>query len=96
MAMWSNESRAYEPMSALGVDHVLVIFCGVTGYSGDDINKFLWMVRIAQGAHFRNTSFSHLPHYLPLHAGEHPHEIVESDYFTSTGEYKVDATVSPR
>lgn len=28
---------------------MLVIFGGVIGYSGDDINKFLWMVRIAQG-----------------------------------------------
>lgn len=29
----------------------LVIFGGVIGYSGDDINKFLWMVRIAEGEH---------------------------------------------
>jgi hypothetical protein len=28
-----------------------VIFGGVIGYSGDDINKFLWMVRIAEGEH---------------------------------------------
>jgi dolichyl-diphosphooligosaccharide--protein glycosyltransferase len=25
------------------------IFGGLTGYSGDDINKFLWMVRIGGG-----------------------------------------------
>ena len=49
MAMSSNESRAYEIMTSLGVDYVLVIFGGMTGYSGDDINKFLWMVRIAEG-----------------------------------------------
>lgn len=30
---------------------ILVIFGGVIGYSGDDINKFLWMVRIAEGEH---------------------------------------------
>merc|ERR1711970_1432506 len=35
----------------LGVDYVLVIFGGLLGYSGDDINKFLWMVRIAEGEH---------------------------------------------
>lgn len=51
MAMSSNESRAYEIMTSLGVNYVLVIFGGVTGYSGDDINKFLWMVRIAEGEH---------------------------------------------
>jgi dolichyl-diphosphooligosaccharide---protein glycosyltransferase len=30
---------------------VLVIFGGANGYSGDDINKFLWMVRIAGGVY---------------------------------------------
>ncbi|XP_065350852.1 dolichyl-diphosphooligosaccharide--protein glycosyltransferase subunit STT3B [Cloeon dipterum] len=50
-AMSSNESAAYEVMKALDVDYVLVIFGGVIGYSGDDINKFLWMVRIAEGEH---------------------------------------------
>jgi len=50
-AMSSTESKAYEIMKSLDVDYVLVIFGGVIGYSGDDINKFLWMVRIAEGEH---------------------------------------------
>jgi len=50
-AMSSNESAAYHIMTELDVDYVLVIFGGVIGYSGDDINKFLWMVRIAEGEH---------------------------------------------
>ncbi|CDW56158.1 STT3 domain containing protein [Trichuris trichiura] len=50
-AMSSNESEAYKIMRALDVDYVLVIFGGLFGYSGDDINKFLWMVRIAEGEH---------------------------------------------
>lgn len=50
-AMSSNETAAYEIMRSLDVDYVLVIFGGVIGYSGDDINKFLWMVRIAEGEH---------------------------------------------
>jgi len=50
-AMSSNESEAFKIMTALDVDYVLVIFGGVIGYSGDDINKFLWMVRIAEGEH---------------------------------------------
>lgn len=49
--MSSNESSAYKIMKMLDVDYVLVIFGGVIGYSGDDINKFLWMVRIAEGEH---------------------------------------------
>merc|ERR1712179_533034 len=38
-AMSSNESAAYDIMTELDVDYVLVIFGGVIGYSGDDINK---------------------------------------------------------
>jgi len=30
---------------------VLVIFGGLSGYSSDDINKFLWMVRIGGGVY---------------------------------------------
>jgi len=50
-AMSSNETAAYKIMRELDVDYVLVIFGGLIGYSGDDINKFLWMVRIAEGEH---------------------------------------------
>ncbi|VDQ15744.1 unnamed protein product [Trichobilharzia regenti] len=38
-------------IQSLDVDYVLVIFGGYIGYSGDDINKFLWMVRIGGGEH---------------------------------------------
>lgn len=53
-AMSSNETAAYDIMRQLDVNYVLVIFGGVIGYSGDDINKFLWMVRIAEGEHPRD------------------------------------------
>jgi dolichyl-diphosphooligosaccharide--protein glycosyltransferase len=46
-AMASNEDVAYRIIRSLDVDYVLVIFGGLTGYASDDINKFLWMVRIA-------------------------------------------------
>ncbi|KAL9654872.1 hypothetical protein ABK040_008664 [Willaertia magna] len=45
-AFASNEDKAYKIMKSLDVDYALVIFGGVTGYASDDINKFLWMVRI--------------------------------------------------
>ena len=57
--MSSNESSAYKIMKMLDVDYVLVIFGGVIGYSGDDINKFLWMVRIAEGEHPQEIKVSH-------------------------------------
>lgn len=47
--MSSSEEVAYPILRKHDVDYVLAIFGGVLGYSGDDINKFLWMVRIAQG-----------------------------------------------
>ena len=48
-AMASDEDKAYEIMQDLDVDYALVIFGGAMGYSSDDINKFLWMVRIGGG-----------------------------------------------
>ncbi|XP_017642082.2 dolichyl-diphosphooligosaccharide--protein glycosyltransferase subunit STT3B [Gossypium arboreum] len=48
-AMSSYEDEAIEIIRSLDVDYVLVVFGGVTGYSSDDINKFLWMVRIGGG-----------------------------------------------
>jgi dolichyl-diphosphooligosaccharide---protein glycosyltransferase len=48
-AMASSEEVAYPILRKHDVQYVLVIFGALIGYSGDDINKFLWMVRIAQG-----------------------------------------------
>ncbi|ODV77283.1 glycosyltransferase family 66 protein [Suhomyces tanzawaensis NRRL Y-17324] len=48
-AMCSNEDVAYKILRQHDVDYVLVVFGGLLGYSGDDINKFLWMVRISEG-----------------------------------------------
>jgi len=60
-AMASSEEKAYEIMSELDVDYVLVIFGGLTGYSSDDINKFLWMVRIGgstpEGADIKESDY---------------------------------------
>nr|KAJ3419464.1 oligosaccharyl transferase stt3 subunit [Polyrhizophydium stewartii] len=50
-AMSCSEEVSYEVMRKLDVDYVLVIFGGLIGYSGDDINKFLWMIRIGQGVY---------------------------------------------
>lgn len=74
--MASSEEHAYEIMKELDVDYVLVIFGGLIGYSSDDINKFLWMVRIGGSTE----------------KGEH---IKENDYYTPSGEFRVDAEGSP-
>lgn len=73
-AMAAGEESSYEILKKHDVDYVLVIFGGVLGYSGDDINKFLWMVRISEGIW--------------------PEEIHERDYFSDTGEYKMDKDAS--
>merc|ERR1739838_984900 len=49
--MASTEDKSIKITRDLGVNYVLVVFGGLIGYSGDDINKFLWMVRIAEGEH---------------------------------------------
>ncbi|KAK3268374.1 Dolichyl-diphosphooligosaccharide--protein glycosyltransferase subunit stt3b, variant 2 [Cymbomonas tetramitiformis] len=48
-ALCSSEEDAYYIMRGLDVDYVLVVFGGLTGFASDDINKFLWMVRIGAG-----------------------------------------------
>ncbi|OAL74529.1 oligosaccharyl transferase STT3 subunit [Trichophyton violaceum] len=48
-AMSSSEEVSYPILRQHDVDYVLVVFGGLLGYSGDDINKFLWMIRIAEG-----------------------------------------------
>ncbi|AMD21505.1 HER227Cp [Eremothecium sinecaudum] len=75
-AMSSSEDVAYEIMAAHDVDYVLVIFGGLLGFSGDDLNKFLWMVRIAEGVW--------------------PDEIHERDYFSASGDYRMDSLASQK
>ncbi|KAH3688912.1 hypothetical protein WICPIJ_000085 [Wickerhamomyces pijperi] len=48
-AMASSEEVSYEILKEHDVDYILVIFGGLLGFSGDDLNKFLWMIRIAEG-----------------------------------------------
>merc|ERR1712070_657401 len=48
-ALASTEEDSYPILESLDVDYVLVIFGGFIGYSSDDINKFLWPVRIGSG-----------------------------------------------
>ncbi|KAJ2853152.1 oligosaccharyl transferase stt3 subunit, partial [Coemansia asiatica] len=47
----SDEDTAYDLARRHDVDYILVIFGSLLGYAGDDINKFLWMIRIAQGVY---------------------------------------------
>ena len=48
-ALSSPEEKAYPIMLKHDVSYVLVIAGALIQYSGDDINKFLWMIRIASG-----------------------------------------------
>ena len=60
MAMSSPEKAAWDIYRTLDVKYVFVVFGGLVGYPSDDINKFLWMVRIGGGV------FPHIkePDYL--------------------------------
>nr|ADB65765.1 oligosaccharyl transferase [Dunaliella salina] len=50
-AMSSSEYKGWKIYRSLDVDYVLVVFGGAVGYPSDDINKFLWMVRIGGGVY---------------------------------------------
>ena len=53
--MGSEEEEAYRLARYLDANYILVIFGGVSYYSGDDISKFLWMIRIG-GKHNHDNS----------------------------------------
>jgi dolichyl-diphosphooligosaccharide--protein glycosyltransferase len=65
MAMSSPEEEAYKIARSLDANYVLVIFGGMSQYSGDDISKFLWMVRIAAGVFpkIKENNYYHKGHY---------------------------------
>ncbi|WFD31507.1 dolichyl-diphosphooligosaccharide--protein glycotransferase [Malassezia sp. CBS 17886] len=48
-AMATTEEKAYPILRKHDVDYVLIMFGGLIGFSGDDLNKFLWMIRISEG-----------------------------------------------
>jgi dolichyl-diphosphooligosaccharide--protein glycosyltransferase len=50
-AMALPEKQAWQVFKSLDVDYVFVVFGGFVGYPSDDINKFLWMVRIGGGVY---------------------------------------------
>jgi dolichyl-diphosphooligosaccharide--protein glycosyltransferase len=48
-AFASSEEKAYPLLKKHDVSYVLVLLGSLIQYSGDDLNKFLWMIRIASG-----------------------------------------------
>ncbi|CDJ65283.1 hypothetical protein ENH_00006790 [Eimeria necatrix] len=49
LAFGSEEFQAYEIAQDLDVDYVFVVFGGMARFSSDDLNKLIWMIRIASG-----------------------------------------------
>ncbi|RLO05848.1 hypothetical protein DYB28_009315, partial [Aphanomyces astaci] len=45
----STEAAAVPILHSLNVDYVFLLFGGASGYGGDDLDKFSWFLRIAQG-----------------------------------------------
>lgn len=45
----TEEEESYKLCKLVDANFVLVIFGGYSGYSGDDVNKFIWMIRISSG-----------------------------------------------
>ncbi|KAL9339301.1 hypothetical protein Peur_068316 [Populus x canadensis] len=87
-AMSSPEKAAWEIFNSLDVKYVLVVFGGLVGYPSDDINKFLWMVRIGGGV------FPHIkePDYLMLN-------LIDFSFLSfcpkRDGQYRIDSQATP-
>lgn len=50
-ALCSPEEKAWKILKGLDADYVLVLFGGLLGYQGDDMNKFIWIIRISSGVY---------------------------------------------
>lgn len=79
----SDENTAWRIAKELNIDYVLVVSGGLSGYSGDDIGKFIWPIRISGNRHFEET----YPWIRPIR---------ERDYYNMHGSYRVDADASTR
>lgn len=66
--MGSEEEDAYKLARYLDANYVLIIFGGVSYYSGDDISKFLWMIRIA--GTLNSLTYSSYSWCVPSNKGE--------------------------
>lgn len=45
----SEEEDSFKICKMLDADYILLIFGGFSAYSGDDVNKFIWIIRITAG-----------------------------------------------
>jgi len=50
-ALASNEEDSIKIARKLDANYILVLFGGLSNNPGDDISKFIWMVRIAAGVY---------------------------------------------
>lgn len=57
-ALSSSEEEGYQIAKFMGANYMLVIFGGMTNFSGDDIAKFMWIIRIAGKYSLLQTLFS--------------------------------------
>lgn len=83
--MSSREEVSYPILRAHDVDYVMIVFGGLIGYSGDDINKFLWCVY----ALALRASSCRCDRMIRIAEGIWPDEVKEANYF-NRGEYRID------
>lgn len=79
----SPEAVSWRICRDLGVDYMLVLSGAASGYSGDDIGKFMWPVRISS-----NNRFWEREGY------EYFRAYGEADYYNEDMEYRVDERAS--
>lgn len=87
--MAAREEVSYPILRQHDVDYVLVVFGGLIGFSGDDINKFLWWAFLPLASLPISCSHQSIARMIRISEGIWPEEISESNYF-NRGEYRVD------
>lgn len=69
-AVFTNEEEeSFRICKMIDASYILVIFGGYSAYSGDDINKFLWIIRITSGYYPRTKEENFLKNGYRVDAG---------------------------
>ncbi|GFP86881.1 dolichyl-diphosphooligosaccharide--protein glycosyltransferase subunit stt3a [Phtheirospermum japonicum] len=96
-AMSSPEEAAWDIFNSLDVKYVLVVFGGLVGYSGDDIDKFLWMVRIGGGVfpHIKEPDYLVNKEFIAVYFMQVSQTVICIENKDRDGEYRIDSEATP-
>ncbi|KAF0690493.1 Aste57867_18118 [Aphanomyces stellatus] len=90
----STEAAAVPILDSLDVDYVFLLFGGAAGYGGDDLDKFSWFLRIAQGVYPDAVDVSQFQSNGFVDAGEKATDAMKACLLYKLSYYQFDQWVS--